>query len=171
MKKWTLENLESIQLMQDIIDRFTVSITSTTLSGAIFNSDSTELTLMDTEDIDCERKVTVYDTVNNETAFTFKSDGDDLDIIAEIKKNMIIYLDKVYSNQGYIGGLIDTIVMYIDGSYHGEPNTIIFIKDDANNKDIVRLIYTVDDKIIGETESGETIILSKEDFIDAGILE
>ena len=89
MKKWTLENLESIQLMQDIIDRFTVSITSTTLSGAIFNSDSTELTLMDTEDIDCERKVTVYDTVNNETAFTFKSDGDDLDIITEIKKNMI----------------------------------------------------------------------------------
>ena len=88
MKKWTLENLESIQLMQDIIDRFTVSITSTTLSGVIFNSDSTELTLMDTEDIDCERKVTVYDTVNNETAFTFKSDGDDLDIIAEIKKNM-----------------------------------------------------------------------------------
>lgn len=171
MKKWTLENLESIQLMQDIIDRFTVSITSTTLSGVIFNSDSTELTLMDTEDIDCERKVTVYDTVNNETAFTFKSDGDDLDIIAEIKKNMIIYLDKVYSKQGYIAGLVDTIVMYIDGCCHGEPNTIVFMKDEANNKDIVRLIYTVDDKIIGETESGETIILSKEDFIDAGILE
>lgn len=171
MKKWSVESLESIQLMKNIIERFSVSITSVTLSGAIFDSDSTEFTLVDTEDVDCERKVIVYDTVNNETAFTFKSGGDDFDIIVEIKKNMVIYLDKVYSTQGYIGGLVDAVIMYIDGSYHVEPDTIVFIKDEGNNKDIVEVIHTVDNKIIGKTKTDETIELSREDFVDIGILE
>ena len=169
MKKWSLENLESIELLQKFIERFSVSITSTTLSGAIFNSDSTELILMDTENLDCERKVMVYDTVTEETAFTFESEGDDLDIITEIKKNIVIYLDEMYSKEGYIGGLVDTMVVQIDGCYNIEPNTIVFIKD--KYKDIVKLIHLPDNKINAETLSGEVINISKDDFIDVGILE
>ena len=171
MKKINIEKLDSLQLNRDIIERFSILITSTSVNNAIINPQDTEFILIDAEDIDCERTVVVYDPVKNQEVITFTSEEDDYDIICKIKRHIVVYLMQEYEKEGCVSGLVDSYIFQIDGSYHVEPDTIVFIPNNINSANINRISYMADNKIFANTSDGKVIELSKDDFIDIGIVE
>lgn len=155
MKKLNLECLGSLQLTKEVIDRFSVSVTGTTISSKALNY---------------VKKVLVYDVHKDELAFTFESEGNDNDISLEVKQNIVKYLACEYSKQGYHGVLVNVTVFYADNSYHTEPNTIFFIKDTYVNSGICKVFYDASGKFCVMTSSS-ILHVCREDFFDIGILE
>lgn len=171
MKRINTRKLDSLQLSREVIERFSILITSTSVNNAIINPQDTEFILIDAEDIDCERTVVVYDPVKNQEVCTFVSEADDYDVICEIKKHIVVYLIREYEKEGYVAGLVDSYIFQADGAYHVEPDTIVFMSDKVASNDITRISYITDNKIFANTSDSEVIELSKDDFIDIGIVE
>lgn len=170
MKKLIVENLGSIQLNKEILDRFSISIINKVITGVAINQDSTELIYADSVDLDGPRKVLVYDTEKNVQAFKFETEGDDYDIILEIKERIVGYLNEEYTKEGYFGVLVDVSVVYGDGSYHTEPDTIMFIKNDYANKGD-EIVFDSRGKILLTSKLGRMIPICKEDLFSVGIIE
>lgn len=173
MKKLNEVNLRKVSLSYDIMSRFSISVfkSQTSLSKVDMNLNKPELAYTDTEDLSCNETFFVYDKEINKRAFTLKSNKDSSDVIPKIKELIIRHLNDLYTKSGYIGILVDVMVIQADGCYHIEPNTIIFIKNKYIGKDMVKIVYTPDNKIFAETESDEAIEISKDDFVDIGILD
>lgn len=171
MKQINIEKLDSLQLDRETIERFSILITSTVVSNAMISSEESSFILMNEENIDCERTVVVYDTVKNQQVCTFVSDEDDFDVICEIKKNIVIYLMQEYTKEGYVAGLVDSYIFQVDGAYHTEPDTIVFISNKIDSSNITRISYMADGKIFANISEDEAIEISRDDFIDIGIIE
>lgn len=168
MKKLSLEILNDLQLSNGIIDRFLMSVVTKRIHDAIFNSDVTELIYSESEDLKDYHEVLVHDTYKDTPAFNFETEKEN--VVIEIKKKIVEYLGKEYSKEGYTGVVVDVVVLYADGCYHTEPNTIYCIRNEYLDKDIEKIVYDCDNKVYGLTSSKDKIFLSKEDIKDIGIL-
>lgn len=171
MKRLNLEYLGELELNSMVIDRFLISVVTNTetITGVIFKTMPDKLVFNDSDCIDDIKKVIVYDTVSNKEAFAFESEDCD-NIVLGLKQNIVKYLAKEYSKEGYSETLVDVIVFQADGCYHTETNSIICIKDEYTDKDINRIVYNPSNEVCALTTSGELVPICQEDFFDIGIL-
>lgn len=168
MKKLSLEILNDLQLSNGIIDRFLMSVVTKRIHDAIFNSDVTELIYSESEDLKDYHEVLVHDTYKDTPAFNFETEKEN--VVVEIKKKIVEYVSNEYSKEGYTSVVVDVVVLYADGAYHIEPNTIYCIKNEYLDKGIEKIVYDCDNKVYGLTSSKNKVFLSKEDIKDIGIL-
>ena len=172
MKKLDLQNLNELQISPNVMDKFRISIKSKALSDVFFDSEINQFVVTEVQQLESKKVFVDYICKDeDDEVISFESDEDDVEIMSRVKQSIVKYLDSLYSKKGYMGVLLDTVVLQSDGSYHIEPDTIVFVKEEYTNRDLARIVYEPNNTIHLVDSSNESVKITNKDFVDIGLVE
>ena len=159
-----IKSIKTFEVSYEIQERFNISSSEMNLDEFNINLNNKTINL---NDLESTNKLYVYDKNLDKLAFdiTINNSNDTTKII----NKMVDYIDNYYSEKGYTGIVVTNTIIQLDGFYHTEPNSIIFIKDSLVSKNIDTVLYLPDNTTIALSENGEEFNLNKEDFVPSEI--
>lgn len=159
-----IKNKKTIEITNEVLNKFNISTSEVNLDEVSINPDNKTLNFNGLEPVN---KLYIYDKKLDKLAFNVNI-GNSNDA-TEIINQMISYIENYYDEKGYTGIVITSLIIQLDGSYHTEPNSVIFIKNNLLSRNIDSVVYLPDNKIIAVSEDEEEFIFNREDFISSGI--
>lgn len=161
---FNLKETKNIEILNQLLKRFNISTSENNKNEVLINLEDKNKSL--TFLSEPKDALYVYDTETNKLAVTIK----EYNIADDIISHIVNYIDDFYKDLGYGAITITSIIMQIDGCYHTEPNTIVFVKNEFLDKDIDSIVYLPDNRVIAVSENNnEEFIFDKDSFISPGM--